>query len=87
MRNLHVCDVRGRGCGDTLIELAALARQLGPDNHVLVWTDDRGAPSELPAWCRMTGHRYRGVIDTSEAVPRYLIVFHPTTQPGVRSYD
>jgi TusA-related sulfurtransferase len=86
-RNLLICDVRDRGCGDILIELAALARQLPPDSHVLVWTSDGGAPTELPAWCRMTGHRYRGVIDSVDDVPRYLIVFHPISQQGVHSYD
>jgi tRNA 2-thiouridine synthesizing protein A len=73
-------DLRGTGCATVLIRLAATARTAAPDSAVTVWTDDRGAPSELPAWCRMTGHRYVGVHPTEH--DQYELVLNPTASSG-----
>lgn len=73
-------DVRGAGCADVLIRLAALARATdGPDAEIIVWTDDRGAPTELPAWCRMTRHRFDGPVPGH--TDRYLLTLHPSGEP------
>lgn len=72
---LHL-DLRGAGCATTLIELASLARRTAVRTPVLVETDDRGAPEELPAWCRLTGHEFRGPAD-SENAQCFLLILHP----------
>jgi tRNA 2-thiouridine synthesizing protein A len=69
-------DLRGAGCADVLIRLAALARgSVDANQHVIVWTDDRGAPTELPSWCRMTNHRYVGPL--ADRSDQYLLTLHP----------
>lgn len=45
------------GCGDLIYELKLQFERVGPGDVVRVVTADPGAPRELPAWCRMTGHR------------------------------
>jgi tRNA 2-thiouridine synthesizing protein A len=68
-------DLRGMGCSTVLIHLAAAARDCVATTYVTVITDDKGAPEELPAWCRMTGHRYSGPMVGSH--DRYQLIFHP----------
>jgi tRNA 2-thiouridine synthesizing protein A len=45
------------GCGDLIYELKLQFERVGPGDLVRIVTNDPGAPRELPAWCRMTGHR------------------------------
>ena len=45
------------GCGDLIYELRLQFERVDPGYVVRIVTDDPGAPRELPAWCRMTGHR------------------------------
>lgn len=50
-------DAGEMGCGDLLIALAQLMRPLAPDSVVKLRALDPGAPADIPAWCRMTGHQ------------------------------
>jgi tRNA 2-thiouridine synthesizing protein A len=69
-------DLRGAGCADVLIRLAKIARDNNnPNQHIIVWTDDRGAPTELPSWCRMTNHRYVGPV--ADQPEQYLLILYP----------
>jgi tRNA 2-thiouridine synthesizing protein A len=45
------------GCGDLIYELKLQFERVGPGDVVRVVTDEPGSPRELPAWCRLTGHR------------------------------
>ena len=68
-------DVRGLGCASVLIELAVLARTRTKPWVVDVLTDDLGAPSELPSWCRLTGNMFVGSsVTTSGPGPRYTLI-------------
>jgi tRNA 2-thiouridine synthesizing protein A len=67
-------DVRGAGCASVLMRLAGLAKADSTPRNLTVWTDDQGAPEELPAWCRMTGHRFVGPI--AESPDRFRIALH-----------
>jgi tRNA 2-thiouridine synthesizing protein A len=72
-------DLRGLGCGSVLMRLAATARSSGGAlKRLVVVTDDRGAPEELPAWCRMTKHRYLGPVEGSD--DQYRIELFPQSQ-------
>ncbi len=43
-------------CGDLVLELRQRMRQ-APGKVFKVTALDAGAPADLPAWCRMTGHQ------------------------------
>ncbi len=45
------------GCGDLIYELKLQFTRIDGGNLVRLVTNDPGAPRELPAWCRMTGHQ------------------------------
>ncbi len=72
----EVVDLRGEGCAGVLIRLAALARDAA-SRGIVVLTDDLGAPEELPAWCRMTKHRFDG----SDPANRYAYYLTLNPQP------
>ena len=63
-----VFDSFDRGCGDFILELRAQVAQLAPGGVLMVASRDAGAPVEVPAWCRLTGHR---LVEASP--PFYLI--------------
>lgn len=44
------------GCGQLVFELRRQLERLGPGESLEVITHDPGAPVDLAAWCRMTGH-------------------------------
>lgn len=67
-------DVRGLGCAEVLIQLAVLARTRTKPWVVDVVTDDLGAPSELPSWCRLTGNMFVGSSTASGPGPRYTLI-------------
>lgn len=50
------------GCARLLVLLRARAAELAPGTVVHLTTTDPVAPIDLPAWCRMTGHRYLGPV-------------------------
>lgn len=73
----EIVDVRGLGCGSVLIELAARRRSISGPVVVLVWTDDAGAPEELPAWCRMTKQTFTGSVGDVDGAARYRLTLEP----------
>ena len=50
-------DLEKAGCGDLAIGLQKFFRDLPARTRVRVIARDPGAPYDIPAWCRMTGHR------------------------------
>jgi len=50
-------DAGDLGCGELLLALRARVRALSPGAVLKLSTTDSGAREDLPAWCRMTGHR------------------------------
>jgi tRNA 2-thiouridine synthesizing protein A len=49
-------DAGEMGCGDLVLELRMRLLALTPGAVLKITARDPGAPSDLPAWCRMTGH-------------------------------
>lgn len=45
------------GCGELVLELRNRLNQLAPGTAFTLIARDPGVPEDLPAWCRMTGHR------------------------------
>lgn len=56
------------GCGELLLDLLLFTRRQPPASVIEVRALDPGAPLEIPAWCRLTGHAL-----LSAAHPLYLI--------------
>ena len=44
------------GCGQLVVELSLRVNRMKPGDRLEVIARDPGAPADLPAWCRMTGH-------------------------------
>lgn len=61
-------DAGDLGCGDLVLELRARMEPLAPGRVLKLTARDPGAPADIPAWCRMTGHAL-----VSEQHPIYLI--------------
>jgi tRNA 2-thiouridine synthesizing protein A len=49
-------DAGDMGCGDLVLELRIRVHHLGAGQVLKLVARDPGAPADLPAWCRMTGH-------------------------------
>jgi len=49
-------DAGDLGCGELLPQLRSRLAHLEPGSLFELVARDPGAPEDLPAWCRMTGH-------------------------------
>ncbi len=48
-------DAGGMGCGELVLALRMRLRAM-PGRTLKLIANDAGAPEDIPAWCRMTGH-------------------------------
>lgn len=69
----RVIDAGDLGCGELLLELVAPMRTLPPGRIVRLVTSDPGAPADIPAWCRLTGHLYLGSGQQDDGRPHHDI--------------
>ena len=53
----HEWDAGEMGCGELVLELRARVERMRPGDVLRLIARDPGAPADLPAWCRLTGHR------------------------------
>ncbi|MCK1796296.1 cysteine desulfurase/sulfurtransferase TusA family protein [Streptomyces sp. XM4193] len=63
-------DALGRRCPIPVIELAKVIDRVPVGGIVTVLADDEAARLDIPAWCRMRGHRYLGSEGTTHRVAR-----------------
>ena len=49
-------DAGETGCGQLVVELHQRMSRMRPGDRLEIIARDMGAPVDLPAWCRMTGH-------------------------------
>ena len=49
-------DAGDLGCGELVLELRLRMASMRPGQVLRLIARDQGAPADLPAWCRMTGH-------------------------------
>jgi tRNA 2-thiouridine synthesizing protein A len=59
-------------CGELILELKLRLARLPPGANFTLIARDPGVPEDLPAWCRMTGHRL-----LEAAPPRFVIERKP----------
>lgn len=57
---VRVVDCLGRPCPVPVIELARALLEVEPGAMVEVVSDDPAAAVDVPAFCRLRGHRYLG---------------------------
>ncbi len=50
-------DADDLACGPMLLALKGRLERLAPGQGFHLVTRDEGAPVDVPAWCRLTGHR------------------------------
>ena len=50
-------DAGAMGCGELVMELRNKMIDLPPGAVFKLTAKDPGAPEDLPAWCRLTGHK------------------------------
>lgn len=48
------------GCGELILELRFRLDTMKPGQIMRLTAHDPGAPADIPAWCRMTGHALVG---------------------------
>jgi len=65
-------DAGAMACGDLVLELRERIAPLGPGEVLRLRALDAGARTDIPAWCRMTGHLLRRA-----APPHYWIERKP----------
>jgi len=63
-----VFDAVDLGCGQLLLDFSMHLRPLPEGTRVMLATRDIASPLEVPAWCRLTGHRL-----IAHSHPYYLI--------------
>ena len=51
-----VWDAGDLGCGELLLSLRGRMESMRPGQVLRLVALDAGAPADLPAWCRLTGH-------------------------------
>lgn len=61
-------DAGNIGCGEFVMELRVRLQSLKPGQVLKLTATDPGVPEDLPAWCRLTGHKL--VVSTH---PKYWI--------------
>jgi tRNA 2-thiouridine synthesizing protein A len=49
-------DAADLGCGELVLELRMRLQSMKPGEILKLTARDPGAPEDLPAWCRLTGH-------------------------------
>jgi tRNA 2-thiouridine synthesizing protein A len=54
--NDDVWDAGDRGCGELVLELRMRVTAMSGGQVLRLIARDPGAPADIPAWCRMTGH-------------------------------
>lgn len=60
------------GCGQLVFELRRRLDSMQPGEQLELTASDAGAKVDIPAWCRMTGHRL-----LAAEHPRYVIERRP----------
>lgn len=68
--NQHELDARGLLCPMPVIKTQNAINELAPGDHLRVLATDPGVLHDIPAWCRVNGHK----ILSSQEVDREIEV-------------
>ena len=70
-------DARGQRCPLPVINLATLVRDSPDLERVVVLATDPAAAHDIPAWCRMRGHRFVEARDRDDHTA-YVVALRPS---------
>jgi tRNA 2-thiouridine synthesizing protein A len=62
-------DERGHRCPIPVVALARALNVHGPGALIAVQADDAAADADIPAWCRMKGAQFLGVLPPKDGGP------------------
>lgn len=65
---IHVLDARGLLCPMPLIRLQDFVATVPGGDLIEVLCTDPGTRSDIPAWCRLNGHRLVGIREQGEGL-------------------
>jgi len=69
--SLHTLDARNSLCPMPVIKTQNKVMELSPGDILEVTSTDPGALNDIPAWCRINGHK---VIETREQEEEVIII-------------
>lgn len=69
---MHELDARRLLCPMPVIRTQNRISQLGKGERLMVYASDPGALHDIPAWCRVHGHRVIEAVDNEDGI-RILI--------------
>ena len=75
-------DARGERCPLPVIRLARAVVALPAPRLVTVLATDPAAAHDVPAWCRMRGHRFVGARAEADHTAYVVEVVRPSTREG-----
>ena len=73
----HILDARNLLCPMPVIRTQDRVKMLSMGDILEVWCTDPGALNDIPAWCRIHGHR---VVETKEDVDELVIILSVQTK-------
>ena len=79
-----VLDCRGQRCPLPVIALARRLPELPVGAVLRVLADDPAAATDIPAWCRMRGHRFVQARDEGDHTAYVVEVIRPSTPAAGR---
>jgi tRNA 2-thiouridine synthesizing protein A len=66
-------DVRGQSCPMPIVRVSQAFKTLGSGSALEVLATDRGSMSDIPSWCRTTGHELLEREELEGPVFRFVI--------------
>ena len=61
----YVVDARGSACPQPIIDIARVASKMNSGARLTLISDDPATEIDLPAWCKMKGHKFLGCTNAS----------------------
>lgn len=74
----HELNARRLLCPMPVIRTQNMVKTLQPGDTLDVFCTDPGAENDIPAWCRINGHKYLGARKTQDALIISVEVGTPT---------
>lgn len=65
-----IWDAGDMGCGELVMILRGRLLTLPPGGRLLVFARDTGAIEDMPAWCRLTGHKLVAAMHPAYCIQR-----------------
>lgn len=64
MGDKHTLDARRLLCPMPVIRVQEKVSGLSPGDVLVVWCTDPGTRNDIPAWCRINGHRLLDIVES-----------------------